>query len=1209
MGKLLPLGLGLMLLPVAASALTPQQEAVGRHFLAKTTPLGMMQKAKAGAPLSIGENLAGARRAVSATPFLTNTGLDNLGYIDGPNGESWFYTVNYDIEEVVNPGYTDYLIKGYEITVYDSTHKLVGTVKDAVAFEEDDVRVASLSVDAMVSKKFFNIDDKYELIVNIAMNRPDYSIRSFAQVYSIGATPDEDGNTPVVTTLPGYICMSVNTATSSWDENFYIGVLTQTGYDESLDDFAEYAASNKNIITIYKKSGYSGGPQEISRLEVANPNLPGDQMSVPYIMADVRDGKAFFVFQHYEKWFFKNAIGPGIGLPGETEEDGMPFLDNNLIIETYSCSAYGSTLTPEKTIKIPVDQTCDNPDIKFSYYSIGQLLYTDDLMADGSSNVCIQRYQISDDDNYLTTYAKYDADGKKVKDIATDIDGYMLMNDIRGHESQVMFIKPNTEGSYDLDFVDLPSCTKVLSLPATYQNFMLRANVDRFPVENSYEYAFQTAQSNYDAEGNILEKVLWINADGDISHIDELNLGKDIAMAQVYIEQSALSPYVFDTDNNREYMWMVKRYRESGSSATDTHLYILSTNGSRLFEVGPDAEKGILMSVALINSASKPVLWVSYQNNSTSRSVYAQDFYALPLAKFAEGGNGTVENPYKIATVGDLEQMRTYPNAHFVLTNDIVADGVEFLPISAEFKGSLDGKGHKVTGLSVNGPGIFNDLNQGAVIKNINFVGARILSVSGSNAGLLASKASGTTISDVHIYGLDVPATDADFTFGGIIGLGSLGTTIDGCSVNSSTISLPNASAVGGIAGELRTGSKINGCAVKASITAESELGGIVGNIGGDNSILDCHTDIILSAGSVVGGIVGYNGGSPVARCYVEGSIKATGSKGSYYDNGPCAGGIVGSLKSSLTTSDTSGESETLKDPVIYNNFVNLTSLEGYTPAIAPTHSEQQKTLHRIAGRTQVNEEPNIIDYDANYEPIYGEPYAADARLINNYCISALEPVQDDIAAAANTTEGESVEASELSANWFGSKLGLEYGDGKHWNELAEADPALQHEGGNFCSPAALSVTKGDFFDIHVVFVGSQAVDMESIMDQFYYTSSNEDVAEMTGDATITKSRLAVRFEAKNVGTTTVDICGAKCEVTVTEPVSGVDSVISPAGSLVFDGSSVIAEGYAIAVYNVAGAQVAAGRDAVSVSNLAPGIYIAKAFNAESSVSAKFIVR
>ncbi len=115
---------------------------------------------------------------------------------------------------------------------------------------------------------------------------------------------------------------------------------------------------------------------------------------------------------------------------------------------------------------------------------------------------------------------------------------------------------------------------------------------------------------------------------------------------------------------------------------------------------------------------------------------------------------------------------------------------------------------------------------------------------------------------------------------------------------------------------------------------------------------------------------------------------------------------------------------------------MNLTSLEGYTPAIAPTHSEQQKTLHRIAGRTQVNEEPNIIDYDANYEPIYGEPYAADARLINNYCISALEPVQDDIAAAANTTEGESVEASELSANWFGSKLGLEYGDGKHWNEL-----------------------------------------------------------------------------------------------------------------------------------------------------------------------------
>lgn len=1210
MGKFLPLSLGFMLLPVAASALTPQQEAVGRHFLAKTTPLGMMQKAKAGSSLSLEQTPSSLRRTVSATPFLSETGLDKLGYLDGPNGEAWFYSVKYDMTEIETQGFTERLINGYEIQVYNSTNQLIGSVKDKIKLEEGDVRVASVSIDAMVSKKFFNFDDKYELVVNIAMNRPDYTIRSFSQVYSIGATPDENGNTPVVTTLPGYICASVNAGNSSWDENFYIAILTQTGYDESIEDFSEYAASNKNIITVYKKAGYGGGPQEIGKFEVANPNLPGDQMSVPYFIADVRNGKPFFIFQHYEKWFFKNAIGPGTGIPGENEEDGMPFEDNNLVVESYSYPGYGSTLIPEKTVKIPADQKCDNPDIKFSYYSIGHLLYTDDLNPDGSSNVCIQRYQISDDDNYLTTFVKYNEQGVKEKDIATDIGGLLMMSDIRGHESQVMFVKAGSDGSYTLDFVNFPSCNKVLTIPANYQNFKLRANVDRFAVGDSYEYAFQTSQSGYDADGNILEKIVWINADGDFSHTDVLNLGKNIAMAQVYIENSALSPYVFDTDENREYMWLVKRYREVGSSITDTWLYILSSNGSKLFELGPDSEKGALMSITLANLSTKPTLWIAYQNTSSSRYTYTQDFYSLPLAKFAQGGEGTAENPYKIATVGDLEQMRAFPTAHFALIDDIVADGVEFLPISTPFTGSLDGKGHKITGLSINGHGMFTDLNQGAEIKDISFVGARILSISGSNAGLVASKASGAKISGVHVYGLDVIATDADVTFGGIVGLAALNTEINGCSLNSAEIKLPSSSSVGGIAGELRTGSKISACAVKATITAESELGGIAGTIDKDNSISDCHTDVVLTAGSVVGGIVGYSGGSPVSRCYVEGSLKATGSKSTYYDNGPCVGGVVGSLKSSLTTSDITGGSETLTDPVVLNNFVNLTSLEGYTPSIAPTFSEQQKTMHRIVGRTQINETPEEVGYDpSTYEPIYGDPYTADKRLKNNYAIVALAPVQNDIEAIHTTTEGESVDASDLSSEWFATNLGLEYADGKAWNELADADPALKHEGGNFCSPAAITVAQDELFDIHVVFVGQKALDIANVMDQFYYSSSNEEVAEMTGDATVTKGRLAVRFEAKKTGSTTIDICGAKCEVTVTEPASGIESVVSPEGTLSFDGENIVAEGYAIAVYNVAGAQVAAGRDAVRVSTLAPGIYIAKAFNAAGSLSTKFIVR
>lgn len=1198
------------MLPVAVGATTPEQASLGRYLQTRTTPLAMMQKAKAGTPMNFEDN-ASTRRLAAPAPFFSNSAKDDLGYLDGPQGDTWFYTMTFDYDEVVYPGYTERLKKGFELSVYDSSYKLVGTVKDNIDLEDGDVKIAAISIDAMVSKKFFNFDDRYEVIINVAMNRPDYTVRYFANVYSVGAPADENGNTPVVQTLPGYVCASVNASTSSWDENFYLGIITESGYDDSAESLSEYAASNKQIITIYKKAGWGGGPQEIGKMEVAMPNLPGDQMSVPYFIADVRDGKPYFIFQHYEKWFFKNAIGPGTGMiPGETEEDGMPFDDNNLIIESFTYPGYGSTLIAEKTVKIPVDQTTTNPDVMFSYYSIGHLLYADDLTADGSATVCIQRYLRSDDDNYLTSFVKYDADGNKDRDIAIDVDGYVMMSDIRGFDSQVMFIEADGNGAYNLNFVNFPEAVEVMSIPSNFQNNQIRTNVDRFPVGDSYEYAFQTSQSHYDADRNILEHILWVTADGDYSHTDVLNLGKDIAMAQVYIQNQALSPYVFNTDEAREYMWLVKRYTSgaSSSSESETWLYILSSDGTKLFEFGPDAEKGDLQTVALVNLSTNPALWIAYSNAAPGGNSYSDEFYSLPLTKFAMGGDGSKENPYKIATAGDFDQLRAYPDAYFELAADIVADGVEMLPVSDTFRGCLDGKGHKVTGLSLAGSGIFADLNAGAVVKDITFIGARILQTTGSAAGLVAANASGATISGVHVFGLEVAPTDNDLTFGGIVGIAALGTNISDCSLNSSTISLPSSMSVGGIAGNLRTGSKVNACSVKATIEAESELGGIVGNMYADGAISDCHADIKLSAQTVVGGIVGHTDGGTVSRCYVEGSVKATGKTGNvYFDNGPCAGGIAGSLKNAFSTSD-SGESTTLTTSVILNNYVALESLEGYTPTVAPTFADQHKTIHRIVGRTQANETPEEIGYDDDYEPIYGDPHPADKRLANNYAVSDLTIGQDDIEALHSTTEGESVDAADLNADWFADKLGLEYGEGKYWNELAEHDPALQHEGGNFCSPAEISVPQGESFDIHVVFTGNEAMNIENVVDQFYYTSSDESVAEMTGDFAVSKTRLAVRFEALKQGTTTVDICGAKCTVTVTEPISGIDTIISgeSKSALSFNGEYILGEGLAINIFNIAGTRVASGSDAVRVAALAPGVYIA---SANSGASLKFVVR
>lgn len=1206
MAKILPLGLGLLLLPLAVSAATPEQAAFVRSRQAKTQLAMMKQRSKA--VTSDFERADNIRRIVSANPETTQTDFENYGFLDGPNGQIWFYTMDYDYEIIQHPAYAEQIINGFELQVYDDQRKLVGSVKDKITYAENEIRVAAIGVDYMVSKKFFNTDNRYEIVVNLAMNRPDYTVRTYGKVYSIGAATDSEGNTPCVMELPGYINAAENTATASWDENFFIAIQTETGYDETkIDNLGEYADSNKYVFTVYKKAGWSSGPQAIGDFRVSGPHLPGDQMRVPYFMMDTVDGKLRILFQYYEKWFFKNAIGPS--LPGEDETDGMPFDDNHLIVEEYTCTSFGSTLTEGRKWSVLADQATDNPDIKFQFYSIGHLLYTDDVMEDGSLAVAIQGYRISDDDNYLTSFVKYDKDGKKVKDIAVGIDIHMALTDLRGFDRQVMFVKGNGDSSYNLIFVDMPSGNEILNIPSLYQNIQLKANVDRYPVGDSYEYAFQTAQMGNDDEGNVLERIVWINAEGDITHSDVLNLGNDVSMAQVYMASYVFSPYIFDTDDEREYMWLVRRYvdKHVSSTETDTWLYILSPKG-KLFELGPDPEKGDISSVSYINTPGKPALWISYAKSDENNVVhYSQDFYTLPFVKFAEGGDGTEANPYKISTVGDLEQLRAFPSAHFEVAADIVADGVELTPVP-DFSGVLDGKDHKITGLQIAGPGLFENIANGTV-KNLKLIGARILSHKNVDTGLIAAYTNSAKISNVHIFGLDIEASEEDdLTFGGIVGMGAMHTEITDCSLNSAEISLPGSTSVGGIAGDLRTGSSVKSCSVHATISAMSELGGIVGAVTGDNIVSDCHADVNLTARATVGGIVGSSSGSEISRCYVEGTISTTGGMSQWYDHGPCAGGILGAISSAITT-DGNGNQVVLTTPTVFSNFVNLTSMTGHTPSSAPSYEGQQKTMHRIVGSTQVNMEPEIIDYDSDDEPVYGEANPADQRFKDNYAVADLAVVQDDIEALATTTEGASVNSDQLSAEWFAQNLGLEYAEDKPWNEMADFDPALKHEGGNFCSPDELTVEEGETFDIYVVFVGNAALSAESIMDSFSYTTSDENIVDMGADMSLTKGRLAVQFEAKAPGKAVVDICGAKCSVTVTEKTSGIGSAAAPEASLDIDGEYVRAAGMAIEVYNVSGMLVASGSDAVRISTLAPGIYVARAASATGTGTAKFIVR
>ncbi|MEX0930355.1 MAG: hypothetical protein WDZ79_01610, partial [Candidatus Paceibacterota bacterium] len=148
--------------------------------------------------------------------------------------------------------------------------------------------------------------------------------------------------------------------------------------------------------------------------------------------------------------------------------------------------------------------------------------------------------------------------------------------------------------------------------------------------------------------------------------------------------------------------------------------------------------------------------------------------FLIPLhsAYSFEGGDGTAANPYRIATCEQLQDLdlrigHQFDTDHYVLTDDIDCSGTStwnegkgFKPIGKShpgtFRGSLDGQGHRITGLYINRPeestvGLFGYTSE-ASISNITLAGVNVtgergvggLIGTGSHSQVTNSRVSGT---------------------------------------------------------------------------------------------------------------------------------------------------------------------------------------------------------------------------------------------------------------------------------------------------------------------------------------------------------------------------------------------------------------------------------------------------------------------------------
>lgn len=262
------------------------------------------------------------------------------------------------------------------------------------------------------------------------------------------------------------------------------------------------------------------------------------------------------------------------------------------------------------------------------------------------------------------------------------------------------------------------------------------------------------------------------------------------------------------------------------------------------------------------------------------------------------GGEGSEYNPFRISTAKDLAQLAANVNAgynsdkYFSLTKNINLNEKEWTPIGSSyeksFKGTFDGNGYSVTGLSINSKqqylGFFGDIEQGTV-KNLNVTG--------------------NIISDFYNNGYGC--------VGGIAGT-AYASYIIGCSYSGSVTSINYNTRTGGICGSVS--GYVIGCyntgKVESTDKNSAYCGGIAGTTGSNSGIIGCYNtgNVTGTNGTKVGGIVAFNQ-AKVRGCYNTGTVT-----GVTYSDAYC-GGILGSnsadaigclwVKSSATGTATDG--------------------------------------------------------------------------------------------------------------------------------------------------------------------------------------------------------------------------------------------------------------------------------------------------------------
>jgi hypothetical protein len=276
----------------------------------------------------------------------------------------------------------------------------------------------------------------------------------------------------------------------------------------------------------------------------------------------------------------------------------------------------------------------------------------------------------------------------------------------------------------------------------------------------------------------------------------------------------------------------------------------------------PDADNGTVVPGTQVISASgdfvlslsgllpSTTYYVRAYAENTVGSAYGDEITitTLPIDIEIPAGEGTQEEPFEIATLGNLLWVTmdtTRWGYHYVQTQNIdaaaTADwyGEQGWPAIGDaatpFTGSYNGNGHTISGLTIKKPGV-------------------------ASQGLFG------VLSGAHV-----------------LALGLNGVNIQG------------GAGTGGISGRVLGGAVIENSYVKGTVTGASQTGGIAGLVDGTASmVFNSYSRTLVTAPASAGGLVGFLGRNAIVRnAYSTGAI--SGSGGGLLGSRATTGAIVDS--------------------------------------------------------------------------------------------------------------------------------------------------------------------------------------------------------------------------------------------------------------------------------------------------------------------------